>query len=173
MVILVGTPSSCPGADENHRIAQEIGVTTSGGILVVQGVYLDTWCGPASVELFQATAVDSQPPVDVYRVKINAPDFAMRGQTLIYTVQIVNVSGTARNLAPCPSYTESLLSGVVTVAKTLLLNCASVARLSPGDGATFEMKFEIASDFPVGGAKLSWKLESAEGALSAASLAVR
>ncbi|HZO66891.1 MAG TPA: hypothetical protein VFB74_17980 [Kribbellaceae bacterium] len=97
---------------------------------------------------------------------IQAPATVRRGQTLDYIVTILNASGTAYRLNPCPAYTQRLGEGATTFG----LNCA-VSEIPPHRSVRFQMRLAVAADAPLGETRLTWMAVAGDGRVIIADLA--
>ncbi len=180
-LMLVGTPGACAGAGSSRsRVATSMALGLADGARVqVQGVYLDSQCGPPSIVQFDAgdAPAPAGVPQSVLTGSISAPQTVMRGQVLLYTVTLANPTGQAVALSPCPSYSQSLSQpssgGIKTSRGTWLLNCAVVDTIPAGGSITFDMQLSVPGDMTAGPAKLFWDLEVASGAAVGAVIVVR
>lgn len=175
--ILLGTPGSCEASIRPERkVATRMKVfPQGGGNLTLDGVYLDTLCGPAKV--LQMEAVQDEPK-QAAKVAANlaaagkslglreltgaltAPESVARGETLRYTVTLANPTNAAIKLAPCPSYTQSLYTEGRAQNSTYMLNCAGAAGQIPaGASVSFAMEAVVPADMTGSGMKLSWSLQ--------------
>lgn len=165
-LLLIGAPSTCAGAGQ-PRIASTLRLVLPDGEAVsAGGARVDTECGPASVVRFEALAppAPSPGPLSGIRLSISVPQSVGRGQLLAHTVTLRNPGRDQLAFSPCPSYTETLGTGVgPSLTRTLLLNCGAAGSLAGGASRAYEMRVAVPSSFPAGATKLSWKLDVANG----------
>ena len=174
--LLLGTPGSCDASiGPERKVATRMKVfPQGGGNLALEGVYLDTLCGPARV--LQMQAVQDEPKQAMKAAAslaaagkslglreltgaITAPESVTRGETLRYTVTLTNPTNAAIKLAPCPSYTQSLYTEGRTQNSTYLLNCVGAAGQIPArSSVSFAMEAAVPADMTGPGMKLSWSL---------------
>jgi hypothetical protein len=182
-VMLVGTPGSCEAANGPERkVATRMKLAfPGGGAKTVEGTYVDTLCGDATVLRFEpvhneavakarAAAAGTASPLDQLTGSVTVAETANRGEVLHYSVTITNPTSSPISLATCPAYTQSLYDDGKTVSNTLRLNCgATSAQIDANSSVTFEMQLAIPASLPAGGAKLSWNMQNgpAVGALIA------
>jgi hypothetical protein len=166
--LLLGTPGSCAAAAKPQRNASRRMqlALPGGGVKVLDGVYIDTLCGRATVLQFRLLETDSPAaarsaaPVNQLAGSLNVPDEATRGATLHYTVTLSNPTANPVSLASCPAYTQSLYADGKSAASTLLLNCAAAGASIPAQSSvSFEMQALLPPDLTAGSVKLSWKLQ--------------
>lgn len=170
-VMLLGTPGSCEAANKPQRnAARRVQLALpGGGVKVLDGVYIDTLCGRATVMHFHpvqneaaanAKAAAAASPLNQLAGTVSVPDEATRGGTLRYTVTLSNRSASPVSLASCPAYTQSLYADGKAAASTLLLNCAGAgAQIPANSSVSFEMQAQVPADLPAGSVKLSWQLQ--------------
>lgn len=178
--VLLGTPGTCAGAGPaRSRVATRLRLQpAAGGSVDVPGIQLDVQCGPSSVVLFEVgdAPAPAGVPQSALTASISAPQAAVRGQVLLYTLTLVNPTDQAIPLSPCPSYSQSLsqpsTGGIRGVHGTWLLNCVSGAVPARGSVA-FEMRLEVPAAMSAGPAKLYWDLEVASGAAAGMGIAVQ
>jgi hypothetical protein len=135
-----------------------------GGSVALQGVYLDTQCGPATVVMFQVLAAPAQAnvPQSNLQLELTAPTAAARGQAFRYILTVVNPTSQGISLSPCPAYSQSISQPSNTgVQGAWLLNCATVNQVPPQGSVAFEMRVSVPSGMVAGPAKLFWHLEAA------------
>jgi hypothetical protein len=184
--MLVGTPGACEAAiGPKRNVATRMKLfPRGGGDLTLEGVHVDTLCGPARVlqmEVVQdeprqaakaaANAAAAGRPLGLHELTgaITAPESVARGETLRYTVTLTNPTNAAINLAPCPSYTQSLYTEGRTQSSTYMLNCAGAAGQIPAKSSvSFAMEAVVPADMTGQGVKLSWSLQ--QDALSAGAI---
>jgi len=167
-VLLLGTPGSCAAAakpQRNPSRRMQLALP-GGGTKVLDGVYIDTLCGRATVLQFRLVETDSSAaaraaaPVSQLAGSLSVPDEATRGATLHYTVTLSNPTASPVSLASCPAYTQSLYANGKSAAGTLLLNCAAAGASIPANSSvSFEMQAPVPADLTADSVKLSWKLE--------------
>jgi hypothetical protein len=177
--ILVGTPGACEAAiGPERKVATRVKLfPQGGGNLTLDGVHVDTLCGPAKV--LQMEAVQDEPKQAAKAAAnaaaagkslglreltgaITAPESVARGETLRYTVTLTNPTNAAIKLAPCPSYTQSLHTEGRTQNSTYMLNCAGAAGQIPAKSSvSCAMEAVVSADMTGPGVKLSWSLQDA------------
>jgi uncharacterized protein DUF4232 len=177
--LLIGTPGACEAAIRPERkVATRMKLfPRGGGDLTLDGVHLDTLCGPAQV--LQMEVVQDEPKQAAKAAAkaaaagkslglreltgaLTAPESVARGETLRYTVTLTNPTNAAIKLAPCPSYTQSLYTEGRTQNSTYLLNCAGAAGQIPArSSVSFAMEAVVPADMTGPGVKLSWNLQDA------------
>lgn len=101
-------------------------------------------------------------------VTMRAPGQVRRGETLDYTVTLINTlsKGGAGKLQPCPSYRQTL----GTVSEVHRLNCTG-GRIPLHSSRTFAMRLVVAPDAPIGPVMLHWMLMYADGTVGIAEIA--
>ncbi len=177
--ILIGTPGSCEAAIRPERkVAARVKLfPRGGGNLTLDGVHVDTLCGPAQVLQMEAVQDESKQaakaaanaaaagkPLGLRELTaaVTAPESIARGETLRYTVTLTNPTNAAIKLAPCPSYTQSLNTEGRTQNSTYMLNCAGAAGQIPAKSSvSFAMEAVVPADMTGLGVKLSWSLQDA------------
>jgi hypothetical protein len=161
--LLLGTPGSCAAAAKPQRnVSRRVQLALpGGGVKVLDGVYLDTLCGRATVLQFRLVESDSPTaPMNQLAGSLTVPDNATRGATLHYIVTLSNPTANPVSLASCPAYTQSLFANGKSAASTLLLNCAAAGASIPANSSvSFEMQAPVPSDVTADSVKLSWKLQ--------------
>jgi hypothetical protein len=177
--ILLGTPGACEASvGPERKVATRVKLfLRGGGSLTLDGVHVDTLCGPARV--LQMEAVQDEPKQAAKTAAnaaaagkslglreltgtITAPESVARGETLRYTVTLTNPTNAAIKLAPCPSYTQSLHTEGRTQNSTYMLNCAGAAGQIPArSSVSFAMEAVVPADMTGLGVKLSWSLQDA------------
>lgn len=180
--ILLGTPGACDAAiGPERKVATRLKLfPRGGGNLTLDGVHVDTLCGPARVLQMEAIQDESKQAAKAaanaaaagkslglrqLTAAISAPASVARGETLRYTVTLTNPTDAAITLAPCPSYTQSLNSEGLSQNSTYLLNCAGAAGQIPvGSSVSFAMEAAVPADMTGQGVKLSWSLQDASSA---------
>jgi hypothetical protein len=140
---------------------------------VLDGVYIDTLCGRATVMKFQpvqndvavnAKAQASASSIAQLTGSLSAPDEATRGSTLHYTVTLSNPTANPISLASCPGYTQSLYVDGKATDSTSRLNCGGAgAQIAAKSSVSFEVQAQVPADLAAGSAKLSWKLQDGPG----------
>jgi hypothetical protein len=136
-----------------------------GGVKVLDGVYIDTLCGRATVLQFRLVESDSSAaakaaPMNQLAGSLSISGEATRGATLHYTVTLSNPTASPVSLASCPAYTQSLYADGKVAASTLLLNCAAAGASIPANSSiSFEMQAPVPPDLTSDSLKLSWKLQ--------------
>jgi hypothetical protein len=170
VIMLLGTPGSCDAAARPQRkVSRRIQLALpGGGIKVLDGVYLDTLCGRANVVKFQPVQKEgtaaTTPSLSLVTGTMVAPDEAVRGGTVRYTVTLSNPSANPVSLAACPAYTQTIYSEGKSSASTMLLNCGGAGGQIPAKASvSFEMQAQVPADLAPGSAKLSWKLQDGPG----------
>lgn len=165
-VLLLGAPAVCEAANKPQRkAARRLQVALpGGGLKTLDGVYLDTLCGRATVVKFHPVqneaAAAAASPLAQLGATLSAPDEASRGGTLHYTVTLTNRSGNAVSLANCPAYSQSVYAGGQPAATTLRLNCAAAgAQIPANSSVSFDMQAPVPANLAGANAKLSWKLQ--------------
>jgi hypothetical protein len=167
-VLLLGTPGSCAAAAKPQRNASRRMqlALPGGGVKVLDGVYIDTLCGRATVLQFHPVETDSSAParaaapMNQLAGSLSVPGEATRGATLHYTVTLSNPTANLVSLASCPAYTQSLYADGKSTASTLLLNCAAAGASIPANSSvSFDMQVPVPHDLTSDSLKLSWKLQ--------------
>jgi hypothetical protein len=120
---------------------------------------------------------------------IDAPPTTVAGETLRYVVTLTNLTSTALELDPCPSYLEWLGGHPLPTApppsnfpafkvwdpivryeggvkESHLLNCAIAPAIGAGASITFEMRLTVPAD-AIGSDTLRWQVITEVSALSA------
>jgi uncharacterized protein DUF4232 len=163
VAMLIGTPGTCAAADklERNPITDLSVALLGGGSVTLDGAYVDTTCGPATLVGFhQLDTATTAGPFGQLAGSLSAPRAAVRGQTMRYTVTLSNPIDKAISLSPCPSYNQSLNSDDKTSSQTLRLNCEGAGGQIPAQSSvTFEMQAPVPADFDGQGVKLSWTLQ--------------
>lgn len=166
VLMLLGTPGSCEAAKGPQRnVSKRMQLALpGGGVKVLDGVYLDTLCGRATVMKFQPIPKEPGAPgtstLNAVVGTLNAPDEASRGDTLRYTVTLSNPTDSPVALAACPAYTQTVYAEGRAAASTLLLNCSGAGGQIPArSSVSFEMQAQVPADLAPGSAKLSWSLQ--------------
>lgn len=143
-----------PGA---QAIVDSVVVQFGGSSNVIAGPF-DVLCGLGVLPL------GIRPPDPVYppdpfaalRVELVVPPTVRRGGTLHYLARFTNQSDMAVRLDACPGYIQA----VGDLEDQRLLNCASSPAIPPHATVDFSMKIPVASDLPLGPARLLWALRS-------------
>lgn len=165
-LLLIGAPATCAGAGQ-PRIASALQLTLPDGEVVsAAGTRVDTECGPAADVRFEALAAPEPAPgpMSGMRLALSVPAAVARGQLLAHTVTLRNPGREQIAFSPCPSYTETLGTGVgPSLNRTMLLNCGAASSIGGGMSRAYEMRLSVPSSFPAGATKLSWKLNVANG----------
>jgi hypothetical protein len=174
-VVLLGTPGSCDAANQPARkVSKRLQLALpGGGVKTLDGVYVDTLCGRATVMRFEraesetaarATALKLAGGISQLTGAISAPDEASRGGLLRYTVTLTNPTGYPVSLAHCPAYTQSVYADGKAADTTQRLNCAAAGGQIPANGSvSFDMQAQVPADLAAGNGKLSWKLDGGPG----------
>lgn len=180
--ILLGTPGSCDAAVRPERkVAKRVKLfPKGGGNLTLDGVHVDTLCGPAQVLQMQAiqdepkqaakaaakaAAAGKSQGLRELTATLSAPESAARGETLRYTVTLTNPTDAAIQLAPCPAYTQSLNSEGQSQDSAYMLNCTGAAGQIPAKSSvSFAMEEVVPTDLKGQGVKLSWTLQDGHSA---------
>lgn len=175
--ILMGTPGACEASvGPERKVATRVKLfPRGGGNLILDGVHVDTLCGPAKVLQLEAIQDEpkqvTKPAANAANVgkslglreltgAITAPESVARGETLRYTVTLTNPTHSAIKLTPCPSYTQSLHTEGRAQNSTYMLNCAGAAGQIPAKSSvSFAMEAVVPADMTGLGAKLSWSLQ--------------
>jgi hypothetical protein len=100
-------------------------------------------------------------PLDAW---IDAPATVHRGETLRYSVTLLNSMGMTPALDPCPVYKQSL----ATTTQWMQLNCV-LRRLPAHTPVTFQMQLPVPADAPLGRTKLEWIVVFSSGQVRYAS----
>jgi hypothetical protein len=95
---------------------------------------------------------------------INAPATVHRGETLRYSVTLLNSMDMAPALDPCPVYKQSL----ATTKQWMQLNC-TLRRLPAHTPVSFQMQLPVPADAPLGPTKLEWIVVFSSGQVRYAS----
>jgi len=177
-LILVGTPGTCDAAaGERREVSRRLELAPAGGgTIAVEGVQVDTLCGPARVVYLEAVADEGRQAAPAAEAgpataRLEAPATAARGQPLHYVVTLTNHGNAALALAPCPSYAQSLHVEGRSVESRYLLNCAAAgARIAPHASVSFDMQAAVPADLQGSNVKLSWTLQDGPGAGTIAAL---
>lgn len=177
--ILIGTPGSCEAAIRPERkVAARIKLfPRGGGNLTLDGVHVDTLCGPARVIQMEAVQDEAKQAAKAatnaavagkslvlreLTAAVTAPESVAPGETLRYTVTLTNPTNEAIKLAPCPAYTQSLNTEGRSQNSTYMLNCAGAAGLIPArSSVSFAMEAVVPADMSGQGVKLNWNLQDA------------
>jgi hypothetical protein len=175
-VMLIGTPGVCEAANGSARkVARRLQLALpGGGVKALDGVYVDTLCGRATVAHFHlvqdeaagraAPAAGAASGLAQLTGTLSAPDEVTHGGVLAYTVTLTNPTAAPVSLAPCPSYTQSLYADGKAVDSTLRLNCAGAGAAIPANSSvSFAMQAQVPADMAAGSLKLSWKLQDGPG----------
>ena len=175
-LVLVGAPGACAAA-----IGPERKVTThmqvkfpGGGSKALEGAYVDTLCGPATVVDMQVLhgAPAKGSPLALLQSAVHLDGRAMPGSELHYTVTLTNPTAKAIALTPCPSFTQSLFGDRELSAATLRLNCGATGNeIAAGKSIAYEMRLAIPAHVAADAVKLSWKL--ADGPTAGTTVALR
>ncbi|MFL6672193.1 MAG: DUF4232 domain-containing protein [Massilia sp.] len=175
VVMLLGTPGSCEAANQPQRkVNKRLQLALpGGGLKVLEGVYVDTLCGRATVVQFQPVrndaAANARAPKPASALNqltgtLSAPDEVTRGSTLHYVVTLSNPTANPISLGSCPAYTQSLYADGKAADSTLRLNCgAAGAQIAANASVRFEMQAQVPADLAAGNMKLSWKLQDGPG----------
>ena len=174
--ILIGTPGSCEAAIRPERkVAARIKLFPrgGGGNLTLDGVHVDTLCGPARVIQMEAVQDEAKQAAKAavagkslvlreLTAAVTARESVARGEMLRYTVTLTNPTNEAIKLAPCPAYTQSLNAEGRSQNSTYMLNCAGAAGQIPArSSVSFAMEAVVPADMSGQGVKLSWNLQDA------------
>lgn len=166
--MLLGTPGMCEAANKPQRkVSKRLQVALPGsGVKALDGVYIDTLCGRATVMKFHLVQNDAPAarslasPLGQLTGSLSAPTEASRGSILHYTVTLSNPTANPVSLAACPTYTQSLYADGKEAVSTLRLNCAAAgAQIAAKSSVSFGMQVQVPAELAAGNAKLSWKLQ--------------
>ena len=177
-VMLIGTPGVCEAANgPTRKVSRRLQLALpGGGVKALDGVYVDTLCGRATVAHFHRVqgeaagqaanaAASAAPGLAQLTGALSAPDEVAHGGVLGYTVTLTNPTSAPVSLAACPSYTQSLYADGKAVDSTLRLNCAGAgAKIPANSSISFSMQAQVPADMAAGSVKLSWKLQDGPGA---------
>lgn len=162
-----------------HRVYPKLRIgLPGGGSADIAARGFDTVCG-VSVSRFGVPAdlvPVPDPPRSPLTARISGPTTAAAGQTIIYTVTLVNPSASDVPLSPCPAYDEFVGSGTTVWLATVLhyyLNCDAATVILAGGSATFEMRLALPADQPPGMAKFGWDIQGGGGPGANAELEVK
>jgi hypothetical protein len=171
--MLLGTPGVCEAANKPQRkVSKRLQLALPGsGVKALDGVYIDTLCGRATVMKFHSVqngaagnAKSSGSPLGQLTGTLSASNEAIRGGMLHYTVTLSNPTVNPVSLASCPAYTQTLYADGKAAASTLRLNCgAAGAQIPAKSSVSFDMQVQVPADLAAGDGKLSWKLEDGPG----------
>jgi hypothetical protein len=173
-IVLLGTPGSCEAANRPERkVAKRLQLALpGGGTKVLDGVYVDTLCGRATVMRFEqvqsenaarALAMKAAGAISQLSAGLSAADEARRGGLLRYTVTLSNPTASPISLSACPAYTQSLYVDGKSSDTRMRLDCGAAGGQIPAKG---RVSFEMQAQIPAGAAdsaKLSWKLDGGPG----------
>jgi hypothetical protein len=171
VVLLLGTPGSCDAAaGPERRVNKRLQLALpGGGVKALEGVHVDTLCGRATVVKFErvhgeamanARALAVAPALSQLTGSISAPDEAVRGGVLRYTVTLTNSGAAPVSLANCPAYTQSVYAEGRAQENTLRLNCGGAGAQIPANASvSFEMQTAVPADLAAGSGKLAWRLQ--------------
>jgi hypothetical protein len=174
-IVLLGTPGTCEAANKPQRkVSKRLQVALpGGGLKVLDGVHVDTLCGRATVMRFdrvqgeaaaRAMALKASGALSQLTGSLSAPDEAVRGGLLRYTVTLSNPGAAPVSLAACPAYTQSVYADGKSADTTARLNCAGAGGQIPANGSvSFDMQVQVPAGLPAGSGKLSWKLDGGPG----------
>ncbi len=163
-LVLVGAPGACDaaiGPERNVNTHLQIGFP-GGGSKALEGAYVDTLCGPATVLEMQVLHGERAKgsPLALLQSAVRIDGRAMPGSELQYTVILTNPTAKAIALTPCPSFTQSLFGEQELSSATLRLNCAATGNeIAAGKSIAYEMRLAIPAHVAADAVKLSWKLE--------------
>jgi hypothetical protein len=172
------------GCPNPPALASQFRIVLPGGTLTVAtgalGPVSSSNCNdrPTSNGLFVGpfTTTDqaaSPEPSPSLTAQLTLPHQVAQGQSLRYTVTLVNTSFLPFTFGSCPGYFEIL--GPKEAEGSYQLNCSPVPTIAPQgtetvnahDKATFAMVLDVPKDAPVGQQTLSWTLELPTGEVSA------
>jgi hypothetical protein len=162
-------------------ITYVVTLAEDGGTLQADAPAVKTPCDVARTPVLQLLdeGTLAQPDIRVLTIAdldlelSSLPASVRRGTTLRYQVTLTN--STMRrtiSLDPCPGFEQSISSGDSDVIAIHLLNCDEAPselapaevdssgehETKPGDAVTFAMELSIPTDFPLGDARLAWRL---------------
>lgn len=173
LAIAVGSQNVCSAGTPVKKVARlDLTLPGVGDVLSADGRNLIIACSAPAILFVQPTdsaanSAEPAPVIPALQVSLALPQKAARGSTLSYTVTVSNSSTSALTLSPCPSYTQVLnAAGMVMSEDTLLLNCSAQNTIPPNSHLTFQMQSTIPADTPLGPLKVSWQLQTADGAAS-------
>lgn len=122
--------------------------------------------------------------VDTLRVSLQMPHSARAGGELRSIVTIRNPTRTPVRLAPCPSYSEAVLTMAApgnrdrrNAVRTrfseaaFFLNCDTIHAIAPGHRVRYEMRLAV-PEAPSGAAKFAWHLDTPTEPAAAAVLTI-
>lgn len=167
--MLLGTPGVCEAANKPQRkVSKRLQLALPGsGVKALDGVYIDTLCGRATVMKFHPVQNDARSlgsPLGQLTGTLSAPNEAVRGGTLHYTVTLSNPTVNPVSLAACPAYTQTVYADGKAAASTLRLNCGGAgAQVAAKSSVSFDMQVQVPADLAAGNGKLSWKLDGGPG----------
>ena len=164
-LVLVGAPGACDaaiGPERSVKTHLQVGLP-GGGSKALEGAYVDTLCGPATVvdmQIVRGERVNAS-PLALLESAVHLDGRALPGSELHYTVVLTNPTAAAIALTPCPSFTQSLFGDRELSSATLRLNCAAGGdAIAAGESVAYEMRLAIPAHVAADAVKLSWKLEN-------------
>lgn len=99
-------------------------------------------------------------PADELKASLEFPEPATPGQPLHYVLVLTNLTSSAIELTPCPTYQERLGWKDGTVVEEHVLNCVAVGPIAPGQSVRFAMVIDApASLLPTSEAGIVWILD--------------
>jgi hypothetical protein len=148
-----------------------------GGSTLPSHARLTRFCGGWEMSRFglppRTTATIPPRPgsLDTLRASLHAPTALRAGTTLHYLVTLTNPTDTPVRLAPCPSYTEAIVSRQSVRSQAFFLNCDTVHVIAPGRHFGYRMRLPILR-MPRGWAKLAWHLDTPREPATATVIAI-
>ena len=150
-------------------IARRVRVSWAGGTLVVQlqgGNRGDCIARGDPARLSEGWFIPASPPAHPKRPKlgisVSAPGHARPGQRIAYRVTLTNSSKEAVVFSGCPAYWQGMgfnSRQATTARHALVLNCRPTPTIGPDGHATYQMRFTVPPDTPVGRFRLEWRFE--------------
>lgn len=166
----VDSPGYCAsypagGATSRGPVYHHVRLELPGGGSITVGVNpgVGLRCGLEATDFWtrEPAPADPSDPLEYLRVTLQPPQSVRAGAEFSYVVSLLNPSGQAIRLTPCPGYLQfarSAASSSVYVKQSYALNCAPVANLRPAQTARFEMRMTLPAELPPGKLLIGWSL---------------
>jgi hypothetical protein len=172
--VLIAGGSACDAAQGGNAqpsfASLRLGLPNGDTVNVASG--FSTACG-ISVSRFGVPADLPAAPdfgPSPLKVMIRAPATARVGRPLSFAVDLLNPSGHAVRLSPCPPFSESLTTrakqtkrSVAGVTRAYFLNCAGHPEIGASSSQRFEMRLNLPKRLSLGAAQLGWAIEGSFG----------
>ena len=161
-ILSIGS-AGCPGQPIRYQGADL--ALANGFRFTIKNAWLSGSC-PLKTSAWEPVT-SAAGPYWALEARLEAPSSVEAGGELVYTVELLNVTGSTVSLDPCPVYTQVLapeqrfdLDDLPRLHhNTHRLNCTT-ASIGPREGIRYEIKLPVPRDFPPGKTLLHWMAES-------------